>query len=287
MGGIRRFTPQGHEVPAGHIHGIAQTARYIHSSDPRTSVIFCVDHVGREDERSKADPGYKGNREGSEYPIHSEIPAAIQIISGLPGIYFAHKEGLEADDLMYSLAEEYHTLCEVIIYSGDNDLLQAQIFPGVRIARSMTKGQFICLGQEYWDSKFPGLTPESIVLYRAIKGDTSDNLPGYPRFPRALAVAIATNFKNPHDFLRRKHEGLPGFNWTESKRKHWNDLVAKPRRLQTNYQIMKLRTREQIYPMRYERFNKTLASEFGLSSFLGYADRVLNSLPIDSSQSPL
>jgi len=126
-----------------------------------------------------------------EYKAHRP-PTANELISQLIeahntfkqfGIAVVEKPGFEADDIVGTLAEQAKRSPElaegkIIIFSGDKDNLQ--LVDGDKVvvellktgvSKTVTYNKVLFL-QEY------GFAPEQLVDYKALVGDTSDNIPG-------------------------------------------------------------------------------------------------------------
>jgi len=84
---------------------------------------------------------------------------------------------------------------------------------------------------------FEGVTPDNLAKYRAIIGDTSDNLKGYPRFRKANAVIIAENFDVADDGLVLKKGATFNSRWNSFLNVIYDDFSI----FKNNYDIMKLR----------------------------------------------
>ena len=61
-----------------------------------------------------------------------------------------------------------------------------------------------------------GYPPEHVVIYKILKGDSSDNIPGITGFPEVLALAMAKSVQNYKDLLT--------FNFPYSMRK-WRVIL--------------------------------------------------------------
>ena len=126
---------------------------------------------------------------------------------------------------------------QVVIYSGDNDLLQA-VDDNVTVLRSFDAkkpGSFIDKTWVLTESKF-GILPQFLPIYRSLLGDTSDSIPGvYQRLNRDVAKWIAMSISAPDELA-----------WLTPKtdlEKTWLDRIRTPEcmsRFETNYKLMKL-----------------------------------------------
>lgn len=182
--------------PTGHIFGVLSSIQEWLTKYPDDKVILC------EDGRPKGKdiiPSYKEGRAVLDYPIMLDRDLVEQIALLSPNVFVAYNETEEADHVMCTLADKYKSLRDVVIFSGDNDLLQS-LDDTVSIYRGHSKDgdKWITYDSYFQDpnlvKKFHGVEPFKLPVYRAIVGDSSDNLRGYDRFPRDLASCIASNW---------------------------------------------------------------------------------------------
>jgi DNA polymerase I len=136
---------------------------------------------------------YKANRESMPDELVSQLVNLKQLIRSL-GIVTREKDGFEADDFIgiYSkVARQAGIPC--IIYSGDNDLLQLTddntsvriTVKGVKEIREYTPVTIL--------SEF-GLKAPQLVDVKALKGDTSDNIPGVRGIGDKTALKLVQEF---------------------------------------------------------------------------------------------
>lgn len=173
----------GKEVDTSQIFGMTRLVHSIKKRDPEASVVFCLDRdpVVRNEEH----PGYKEGRpaDPSVWEMDEEVQKALL---ACPGVSVAEVEGKEADDLLAMLAfANLRDFKEVIVYSGDNDLLQLIPY-GVKVSRKMCEGEFSYVGDDYVMEKY-GVPVAHLLRYRVIVGDSSDKIPAVvPRLDRAF-----------------------------------------------------------------------------------------------------
>ena len=125
---------------------------------------------------------YKAHRPPTADTLLPQLKEAHQTFQKF-GISVVEKAGYEADDVLGTLAEKFKQSPEltdgkVIIFSGDKDNLQLVdgekvvvelLKTGVSKTVAYTESLFL---QEY------GFSPRQLVDYKALVGDTSDNIPG-------------------------------------------------------------------------------------------------------------
>ena len=90
------------------------------------------------------------------------------------GVKLLFKEGIEADDIIGTLAKRFSE--ETIIVSGDRDVLQL-VDPSTTVFHTK-RGVTDIKIYTPTTLKEEGFTPEQIIEYKALAGDNSDNIPG-------------------------------------------------------------------------------------------------------------
>jgi len=136
---------------------------------------------------------YKANRETMPDELVGQLVNLKQLIRSL-GIVTREKDGFEADDFIgiYSkVAGQAGVPC--IIYSGDNDLLQLTddntsvriTVKGVKEIREYTPATIL---EEF------GLKAPQLIDVKALKGDSSDNIPGVRGIGEKTALKLVQEF---------------------------------------------------------------------------------------------
>lgn len=130
-------------------------------------------------------PAYKATRKEMPAELAQQITTIHQIIEamGLPLIVVS---GVEADDVIGTLAKHItqHNI-KTLISTSDKDLAQL-VNAHVKLVNTMTN---TVLDKQGVKEKF-GVTPEQIIDYLILVGDTSDNIPGVPLIGPKTAVKL-------------------------------------------------------------------------------------------------
>ncbi len=139
--------------------------------------------------------GYKGTRKPMPQELYEQVPVLKEVLKAM-GIQICEKAGLEADDILGTLAKRSEAEgIEVSLVSGDRDLLQiASDRIKIRIPR--TKGGKTEIEDYYArDVKARyGVTPLQFIELKALMGDSSDNIPGVPKVGEKTAIALMTEY---------------------------------------------------------------------------------------------
>src|SRR3989344_169568 len=122
---------------------------------------------------------YKAHRPPTANELISQLIKAHETFEKF-GIKVVEKAGFEADDIVGTLAELFKNEpdIKVVIFSGDKDNLQlvdnGKVFVELLktgVSKTVTYDKALFL-QEY------GFAPVQLVDFKALVGDTSDNIPG-------------------------------------------------------------------------------------------------------------
>jgi DNA polymerase-1 len=128
-------------------------------------------------------PEYKGQRSPTPPPLAAQKALLPQILRSF-GHTVVQKAGVEADDLIATLARRYAALGhEVLVVSQDKDLMQLVVDGQITLARYVAanpndKRKTHAFYEEADVIRKFNVRPEQIVDWLALVGDTADNIPG-------------------------------------------------------------------------------------------------------------
>jgi DNA polymerase I len=149
--------------------------------------------LGRATFRSEEYAAYKEGRRPMPDELRSQIELVRRILDSL-AIPIYGVEGFEADDVIGTLAHEALDLgVGVTIVSGDLDCLQL-VEPGIDALvprRGIT--DTMTYGPEQIRQRY-GLEPRQLIDYKALRGDTSDNIPGVPGVGDKTAAQLVQQY---------------------------------------------------------------------------------------------
>ncbi len=124
-------------------------------------------------------PDYKAQRKPTPDTFKAQLPLIREFLDAM-GVTQLSRSGFEADDLIGSLARRAEGEgWDVLIVSGDRDTFQlvddrvTVLYPIRGVSES------VVADPAYIEQKY-GLAPERYLEFAALRGDTSDNLPGVP-----------------------------------------------------------------------------------------------------------
>lgn len=174
-------------MPTGAIHGtFSMLCGMIKTYDIKRMLI-CYDPPGDECIRKSIYPGYKASRNKRGAVDAQEL--IIRKIVELLGICTIEMPGYEADDLIASAARHFKSQSNIVIVTGDKDLLQL-IDHNVTVLDTMKKCFY---GEEEVMKKF-GVKPHQISDFLAIAGDKVDDIPGVRGVGKAGASKLLLQY---------------------------------------------------------------------------------------------
>lgn len=138
---------------------------------------------------------YKIHRPKAPPELISQIITARELFRCL-GIKTFELPGFEADDLIGTAAEKFKNNLDlqIVILTGDLDALQLVLNEKI-IAKTFKKGvsETVVYGEKEVAERY-GLGPESLRDYKALIGDSSDNIPGVPGIGPKTAVNLLKKY---------------------------------------------------------------------------------------------
>ncbi len=167
------------------------------------SHVVCTWDMGGKTFRNEMFDGYKANR--GEPPIELlpqfDLVKDVSESLGIPNIGL---EGFEADDCIGTLARQYSTETDVMILTGDQDILQLL---DDRISVLLLKKGYGNYAEYRTDSFFEekGITPQQMVDLKALMGDSSDNYPGVKGIGEKTAMKLLQTHGTIEGILENLH----------------------------------------------------------------------------------
>jgi DNA polymerase-1 len=142
--------------------------------------------------RDKIATDYKAHRKPADKEMIDQLPKVKEILQAL-NIPVYEKTGFEADDLLGIIADKTPKDMLNIIVTGDLDLLQL-IDNHTQVYRFKIGFSDIQIFDMAKMVEVYGLNPSQWVDYKAIRGDTSDNIPGVPGIGEKGALELIKTF---------------------------------------------------------------------------------------------
>lgn len=204
-------------VPINALFGSLRMIKKLMRDEPTTSVGLVFDSE-KPSFRVEQYPEYKAQRPPCPHDLKTQLPLAIALFkkAGLP-VY--HWNGLEADDIIGSLAfMADRSGKSTTIITSDNDLLQlVSETTTVKLLKNSGKPLEVYTPKRFTDEYcFP---VESFVDYKALVGDSSDNLPGVKSIGPKTACTLLSQYKNLEGIYENIDEIKPRFQTVLSEQK--------------------------------------------------------------------
>ena len=135
-------------------------------------------------------PAYKANRTGMPDELAAQMPILHELLA-LMKVTVAEKGGVEADDIIGTVSSAFDG--DSYIVSGDRDMFQlvSNKVTVLYTKRGVTEVEVITpdtLREKY------GLTPEQVIEYKSLRGDTSDNIPGVKGVGEKTAMQLLEKY---------------------------------------------------------------------------------------------
>lgn len=177
-------------TPTGGVYGFAAMFLTVLDELKPSHVIVAWDKKGTSTEqRTAIYADYKATRKAPPEDFFTQIPILHELLEAL-NVPLVELDGYEADDLMGALAQQAAARgFEVDLVTGDLDLLQVI---DDRIKVYATKTGFSKVEEfdrGHFEQKYQ-IKLEQFVDYKALRGDSSDNVPGVAGIGPKAAVEL-------------------------------------------------------------------------------------------------
>ncbi len=156
--------------------------------------------------RSEMFEEYKSNRDKTPEPILVAIPYIKEILEGMK-IPILEKEGFEADDIIGTVAKD----------AEENNFKVYMVTPDKDFAQLVSDNVFLCKparmgnSMEIWGvdevkDKFEVESPDQVIDYLGMMGDSVDNIPGLPGVGDKTAKKFIKQYGSLENLLQNAHE---------------------------------------------------------------------------------
>lgn len=159
---------------------------------------------------------YKAHREPTPNELISQFPLVKEVLSVL-NIPVFEMDGFEADDILATLASEAEAdRDDVIVVTGDKDAFQL-VDDHIKVMTTR-KGisDIVIYDREKVQERY-GVTPGQFADFLALKGDTSDNIPGVPGVGDKTAAKLIQQFGSVENLLQ---------NLDAVENKRWREMLS-------------------------------------------------------------
>jgi DNA polymerase-1 len=182
-------------LPVGAIHGMLRDLLEIRDRY-RPDYLFFTFDLSEDTFRNEIYPEYKGHREEMPADLRLQMPLAREALEALQ-VPILEIPGYEADDIIATIATQAHERgWRCLIVSPDKDCRQL-LTDRVQIL-NLRKQEIFGIAQlkETW-----GITPEQVVDFQSMVGDSVDNVPGIPLIGPKIAQQLLEQYGTLDEIL--------------------------------------------------------------------------------------
>ncbi len=187
-------------TPTGGVYGFAAIAMEIVSKLKPTKVVVAWDSRSSTSQRRKIYVEYKAGRVKPGEDFYAQIPLLEELVTAL-GWAFVEVEDYEADDIIGTLALQADNdldadgkcAWETFIISSDLDMLQIvdENTRMLRILKGFSEIEEMNVAEV--EAKY-GILKSQFLDFKALKGDSSDNIPGVAGIGEKTAAGLLSQF---------------------------------------------------------------------------------------------
>lgn len=182
-------SPDG--IPVNAVYGVASMLINIFDLLKPDYVVAALESVEKT-ERKKQFDAYKAHRKPMEEELKTQIPVLFEVLEGFE-ICTISIPGYEGDDIIGSLTKKYSTEMEVVIASNDRDLWQL-VGKSVLVMSPKNNGSSAdWISSREVKAKY-GFGPDTVVDYKSLTGDVSDNIPGVSGIGQVTSVKLLVKY---------------------------------------------------------------------------------------------
>jgi DNA polymerase-1 len=186
--------------PTGALLGVANMLKRLLNEENPDHIAVVFDAKGPTF-RHEMYPEYKANRPPMPVDLRKQVEQILEFTRML-GLPLLQVDGVEADDVIGTLSKAAEAAgMNCVISTGDKDLAQL-VSDRTSLVNTMTNSRMDRAGVK---EKF-GVTPEQIVDFLALTGDTSDNIPGVEKCGPKTAAKWLDKYLTLDELMARSEE---------------------------------------------------------------------------------
>jgi DNA polymerase-1 len=165
--------------------------------DEKPDYIAVAFDTGAPTFRDEMDAEYKAGRKETPDVFSSQMPLIHEVLDALE-VPVLEIEGVEADDVIATLAEQAAAEgIDTVIVTGDRDTYQLVRDPHVKVLYNRRGvSDYVLYDEAGIVERTGGVTAAQYPDYAALRGDTSDNLPGVPGIGEKTAAKLVSTYGN-------------------------------------------------------------------------------------------
>lgn len=188
--GIRELYGPNNE-PVNAVYGFFSTLLKLLDWTLADGLVLAFD-MGKPQFRSEKIPDYKANREKMPDELRSQLGLIQNIAEQSNMLVYKYPE-YEADDIIATVSRSIESEGDQsMIFSADMDLFQL-LSPKTSIVRTDKLRNYYLYTPEEFEKQW-NITPKQILDYKALRGDSSDQIPGIPGVGEKTAIKLICEY---------------------------------------------------------------------------------------------
>lgn len=235
-------------------------------------LIVAFDY-GKKNFRHNLYAEYKGTRKGTPDELKSQFPLLKKVLREM-NITLYEQEGIEADDIIGTLAKKFDE--QTYILTGDRDALQLidETTSVWLTHKGISEIKEVDIHNIY---EFYSLKPSQIIDFKALSGDSSDNIPGVKGIGEKTAINLLQQYNNIENLYQHTDE-LKGA--VKTKIENGKDMAFLSKKLATidcNANI-NIEIDDCVYDFPFNENVYALFKEYNFNSLIRRQDLFLNDI---------
>ena len=177
------------------VYGFTSMLAKVVADEQPDQIGVAFDAPGGSTYRNELDSEYKAGRKETPDLFSSQLPLIHEVLEALE-ICQLKVSGVEADDVIATLATRAAGAgIDVVVVTGDRDSFQLVSDPHIKVLYNKRGVSDYALYDEAGIAeRCGGVTPAQYPEYAALRGDSSDNLPGVPGIGEKTAAKLVTSY---------------------------------------------------------------------------------------------
>ncbi len=190
-------------TPTGGVYGFASIAiEIIKKLEPDYVVVAWDKSKTATSKRKEIYPEYKAGRTRPPDDFFAQIPLLHELLENF-GWPLLEMDEYEADDIIGTISVEARNKgIDTCVVSGDYDMMQL-LNDNVHVYITKKGSELLHFDGKAFEAKY-GVTTEQFIDYKALVGDSSDNIPGV----RGIGPKAAESLLNQYDTLDGIYEHI-------------------------------------------------------------------------------
>ena len=147
-------------------------------------------------------PDYKANRHGMPDDLAAQMPILHELL-GAMRVQIVEAPGVEADDIIGTVSRAFDGDCYIV--SGDRDMLQLVSDKTTVLLTIKGVTEVEAVDPDALKERYQ-MTPAQVIEFKALRGDTSDNIPGVKGVGEKTALALLAKYGDIDTLFARVDE---------------------------------------------------------------------------------